>query len=75
MSYHGTSEQGATRPVTEKWTRDKVLQEARRRTKIINVENSKRIQVMLDELLVEAGWSENEFIETLCKDAMTNGLH
>lgn len=59
----------------EKWTEERVLAEARRRTKELFTDNSKRVQLMLAHLLVEAGWSEEDFIDALCQDAIRRGTH
>ena len=56
-----------------KWTQEQVLREARKRTKELFTDNSKKIQTMLANLMVEAGWSEEEFIDALCQDVITKG--
>lgn len=56
-----------------KWSQEKVLAEARRRTK--EHFNSKGTQVMLSGLLKEAGWTEDEFIDALCQDVIRRGTH
>ena len=56
----------------EKWPRTRVLSEARKRTKELFTDNSKRIQAMLADLIAEAGWTEDEFIDALCSDVIQN---
>jgi len=51
-----------------KWSTDLVLQAARERTRSITVTDSKGIQKMLADLMVESGWSEEDFIDALCED-------
>lgn len=54
-----------------KWSSERVLAEARRRTK--ELFNPKGTQKMLDGLLKEAGWSSDEFIDALCQDVIRKG--
>lgn len=56
-----------------KWSKDQVLAEARRRTK--EQFNSKKTQEMLSQLLAEAGWTEEDFIDALCQDIIHRGCH
>ena len=61
------------RRMSAKWTKDKVLAEARKRTRALMTDNTVRVQRMLDGLVKEAGWSEEEFIDALCADIIQNG--
>jgi hypothetical protein len=54
--------------VTYRWTKERVLMEARRRTHQLSVENTIRLQSMLADLMVESGWIEHDFISVLCAD-------
>lgn len=56
---------------TAKWSSSRVLAEARVRTK--ELFNPKAVAGMLQELLKEAGWSEDEFMDALCKDIIKKG--
>jgi len=60
---------------SEKWPKEQVLDEARRRTRALCTDNSRRIQAMLAQLLEEARWSEEEFIDALCQDTIRRGTH
>ena len=79
MSNHSaessTNLRNATPSEGEKWSREKVIREARLRTRELFTDNSRRVQVMLAKLLEEAGWSEDEFIDALCQDVIKNGSH
>lgn len=62
-------------PRTLKWSKERVLKEARRRTREVKDQNQSRLQEALAILMKEAGWNENDFIEALCKDVMSRGAH
>jgi len=59
-----------------RWSQERILAEARKRTAALSTEetsdNASRIQKMLDELVREAGWTDSEFIDALCKDVIQN---
>ena len=59
-----------------RWSQERILAEARKRTTDLSVDitsdNASRIQKMLDELVREAGWTDAEFIDALCKDVIQN---
>lgn len=63
------------RVAVEKWSEERVLSEARRRTKELFTDNPKKVQLMLAHLMVESGWTDEEFIEALCKDTIRKGTH
>lgn len=54
-----------------RWSKERVLQAARQRTEGLNATNSVKVQEMLAQLIVEAGWSETDFIDALCHDVVT----
>lgn len=54
-----------------RWSENKVLAEARKRTK--ELFHPKAVQEMLAGLLKEAGWSEDEFMDALCQDVIKRG--
>lgn len=56
-----------------RWSKDQVLSEARRRTK--DEFSQRGTAKMLAELLAEAGWSSDEFIDALCQDVVRKGVH
>jgi len=58
---------------TIRWSEARLLVEARKRTKELFTDNSVRVQKMLSNLLKEAGWNEEEFIDALCKDVIAHG--
>lgn len=54
-----------------RWPQERVLAEARRRSQ--EHLEPRKIQQMLTDLLREAGWSEDEFIDALCEDVIRRG--
>ena len=58
-----------------KWSKERVLKEARRRTREVKDQNQSRLQEALAILMKEAGWKEDDFIDALCKDVMARGQH
>jgi len=75
-SKHTTTPAAVTSPKRLKlgrWSQERVLAEARRRTKELFTANSVAVQRMLADLLVEAGWEEDDFVDALCKDVIQNG--
>ena len=62
--------------LTARLSQERILAEARKRTAALSTEetsdNASRIQKMLDELVREAGWTDSEFIDALCKDVIQN---
>lgn len=58
-----------------RWSTDRVLSEARRRTKLLFTDNPKKVQAMFGHLVKEAGWTDEEFIDALCTDAIQRGTH
>jgi hypothetical protein len=56
-----------TRP---RWPAERLLQEARDRTKATKDDGEVAVQRMLSDLLVEAGWREGDFITVLLKDVI-----
>ena len=50
-----------------------MLRTARSRMRALVNDNNARIQQMLASLLVEAGWTEQEFLEALLADVQENG--
>lgn len=77
MSEHISPSANRLRIVVDntKWSKERVIDEARRRTKELFTDNMKKIQHMLACLLDEAGWTEDEFIDALCQDAIQRGTH
>jgi hypothetical protein len=57
----------------QRWDAPKLLREVRARTRALNRVNTSEIQLMLKQLLAEAGWSEGDFLETLAADIADNG--
>lgn len=51
-----------------KWSREEVLAEARRRTAAMVLQTPISIQKMLESLVKEAGWGDNELLDVLVKD-------
>jgi hypothetical protein len=49
-----------------------VIQEARKRTREMSLDNSRRVRAMLEKLLIEAGWQEADFIDVLCQNVIDN---
>lgn len=70
-----TSSANAGAGSSVRWSGDRVLAEARRRTKELFTDNPRKVQSMLAALLEEAGWEEEEFIDLLCKDVVSRGTH
>lgn len=60
-------------PRNLKWSKDRVLKEARRRTREVKDQNHTRLQEALALLMTEAGWNEGDFIDALCKDVIARG--
>jgi len=60
-------------PKDTKWDGTIVLRTARSRMRELINDNNARIQAMLAALLVEAGWSEKEFLDALVHDIAVNG--
>jgi hypothetical protein len=59
--------------VAEKWSEERVLAEARRRTKALNAagdNDPQKMQAMLEALYVESGWEEEDFIWALNEDVV-----
>lgn len=56
-----------------RWPEQALLREARVRAK--RESSAKDTQAMLASLLVEALWTEEEFIEALCQDVRRQGSH
>lgn len=56
---------------TGKWGTARILKEARTRTK--ELFNPKAVATMLQGLLEEAGWTEDEFMDALCQDVIKKG--
>lgn len=57
--------------LSSRWSAAAVLATARRRTKAITDAqgSSKDVMAMLEEVLKEAGWKHDDFIEALVRDA------
>ena len=64
-------------PRTTKWESAEVLRTARSRmrqiVKEVENESAARVQAMLANLLVEAGWTEKDFLDALVSDIAING--
>lgn len=60
----------AIRP--SRWPAAMVIQEARKRTREMSLDNSRRVRAMLEKLLIEAGWQEADFIDVLCQNVIDN---
>jgi hypothetical protein len=60
-------------PATVKWEPKDVLVTARARMRQIVNESNARVQTMLAALLVEAGWTEKDFLDALVQDIASNG--
>lgn len=60
-------------PLKVRWSEEKILAEARKRTK--ETFSPKSTQVMLESLLQEAGWTNVEFIDALCRDVVKKWSH
>jgi len=54
-----------------RWSQARLLNEARTRTK--RLAEPVKVQEMLGNLLIEAGWEEDEFIDALCQDVIKSG--
>jgi len=55
------------------WAGDLILREARSRIRRLNNENNIHMQEMLKDLLLEAGWTNDQFLQALTKDVIANG--
>ena len=55
-------------PGTQRWSKERVLAEARARCKEASIDNPAQAQQLLEDLCVEAGWSGQEFLEALIQD-------
>jgi hypothetical protein len=53
---------------SHKWSTATLLEAARARTALLRMGTAMDVRKMLEELLVNAGWSEEEFINALCED-------
>ena len=69
------------KPLTSRWPSVKVIEEARKRTRATSINNASDTQSStiavrgaLEKLLIEAGWSEDDFIDALCEDVGKKGL-
>ena len=60
-------------PTTKRWDAKDVLVTARGRMRQIVNDSNARVQSMLAALLVEAGWTEKEFLDALVQDIASNG--
>jgi hypothetical protein len=60
-------------PPMGKWPGDALLREARSRMRTLVNDNNARIQTMLRDLLVEACWTQDEFLNALVKDVADHG--
>lgn len=58
-------------PNKERWSQERVLKEARKRTHEQMVESAKQTQRLLDELLREAGWTNEEFLDAFIQDVVS----
>ena len=56
-----------------RWEATAVLRAARARMRELVNKNSALIQTMLADLLKEAGWSEQDFLDALVRDISENG--
>lgn len=59
--------------MAEKWGEERVLEEARRRTRALQAAGDadpKKVQAMLEALYVESGWDEEDFIWALNEDVV-----
>lgn len=56
----------------ERWTTQRVLAEARRRTRELAALDRSVcvVREMLANLLLESGWNEEQFIDALCRDVV-----
>lgn len=58
-----------TREKVKRWTQEHVLSVARQRTREL-VHDLNKIQGMLERLMVESGWSNEDFSNALCLDVI-----
>lgn len=58
----------------EKWTRDEVLTEARRRVAAMVLPSTEGIQKILSSLVEEAGWGETELLSALISDVVRKSV-
>ncbi len=56
-----------------RWEKEVVLAEARAITKQMTTDNPIRLRTALADLLLKAGWNDEEFIDALCQDVMQKG--
>lgn len=56
------------KPRSLKWPAHELLRAARERTKAFATDNEARTREMLAQLLEQAGWEEQEFLEALVHD-------
>lgn len=59
-----------TTTTAHRWPEHKVLSAARQRTNRLTTDNTVRIQRMLEGLMLESGWTESDFLDALCRDAV-----
>lgn len=61
---------GTKQTARPRWPEHRVLTEARKKTQSMSPDMSVQLQQELATMLVTAGWSEEEFIDALCKDVI-----
>jgi hypothetical protein len=52
----------------KRWAPERVLREARARTRALNAENARQVRDMLARLLAEASWSDEQFLKLIIGD-------
>src|SRR5579885_1614584 len=56
------------RTLRQKWSQEQVIKVARERTRSMDRAHAVELQRMLDGLILEAGWSDEEFLNAFIND-------